>query len=87
MTDMFEGPHGLTIVCDNPRQRAYDHAEYTRLQFKAESEVRQNKDGSFTVVLAGKLGLSDITFTKQHPAASPATEPQSMAQRVAGRRK
>lgn len=85
MSEMFEGPHGLTIVAEHPRQRAYDHAEYTRLQFKAQAEVRQNRDGSFTVVMGGTLGLSDVTFVKQNNHDAP--PPLSMAQRVAERRK
>lgn len=65
MTDLFEGPHGLTVTCDNPRARAHEHADYNRVKLSVHADVRQNRDGSFTVVMSGRNNMSDVTFAKE----------------------
>lgn len=75
MTDLFEGPHGLTVTCDNPRARAHEHADYNRVKLSVQADVRQNQDGSFTVVMQGKNNLADITFVKRNEEAEPTPPP------------
>lgn len=65
MNQILEGPHGLTVTCSNPRAKAHEHAEYNRLKLGIHADVRQNRDGSFTVVMSGRSNMADVTFVKE----------------------
>lgn len=74
--ETIEGPHGLTIVVDEPLKLAEKHAAYMKGLFGGSPAVLTNRDGSYTVLLTG---YDSLTFAKEKVAEPPPPGPQKFA--------
>lgn len=70
----IEGPHGTTMLVDDPKTWAEKHAKYMAGLFRVKAVATLNRDGSYTVV---SPGYDSLTFAKEKavPVAPPEEAP------------
>ena len=58
----IEGPHGTTLLVDDPHTWAKKHAAYMKGLFRVEVAIETNRDQSLTVK---PVGMDPVTFARE----------------------
>lgn len=68
----IEGPHGTTLLVDDPHTWAKKHAAYMKGLFRVEVAIETNRDQSLTVK---PVGMDPVTFAREKAGSAPAESP------------